>query len=126
MDKAQVRKSLLKRYSLVLLVLAVYYVLRSRDIITIRCPFRLITGHRCPGCGATAMCLHLAKGEIKEAFRSNAVLFFLFPLMAAAASVKLIFVPRSMMSDSKAYRITVLTVIVILLAFWILRNIIGI
>ena len=35
--------------------------------IWIRCPFRQITGLRCPGCGITAMCLSILRGNFAEA-----------------------------------------------------------
>ena len=126
MDKAQIRKRLLRRYAAVLLVLGLYYVLVTKGIFAFKCPFRLITGHKCPGCGASAMCLHFARGELHSAFASNPVLFFLFPLMAVCAAVKLVFVPRIMMPESKVYKAVILGVVVLLLGFGIVRNIFSI
>ena len=47
------------------------------------CPFRLVTGLSCPGCGVTRMLLHLLRLDFAAAFRSNAVLLCLLPVLAA-------------------------------------------
>lgn len=33
------------------------------------CPFRLLTGHRCPGCGMGHAVVHAMRGEWAESFR---------------------------------------------------------
>ena len=43
----------------------------------IPCPFRLITGLSCPGCGVTRMCLSLFHLDFSGAFRANPALMIL-------------------------------------------------
>ena len=42
-----------------------------------RCPFRLLTGFECPGCGTTRALHQLLHGNIEQAFRLNPMLFVL-------------------------------------------------
>jgi hypothetical protein len=46
------------------------------------CPFRLVTGLPCPGCGLTRSWVYLAHGDFSEALRANP---FGYVTMAAAA-----------------------------------------
>ena len=45
-----------------------------------RCPFNLLTGLQCPGCGTTRALHHLLHGRIREALHLNAMLFVLLPV----------------------------------------------
>ena len=124
-EKSRIRRSLLKRYSIALAVLVIYYILRSAELLSVPCPFHYVTGLRCPGCGMTRMCLHLAKGEFGAAFECNAVMFFLAPLFVLVAVTKLILVPEFLTPECKAYRAAEIVILIILLVFWVLRNIFG-
>ena len=44
------------------------------------CPFKLLTGVPCPGCGMTRAYLHLFEGDIQGAFYFHP-LFWLIPLL---------------------------------------------
>lgn len=44
-----------------------------------RCPFFQITGLLCPGCGATRALAALLRGDIREAWRQNALVILLLP-----------------------------------------------
>jgi hypothetical protein len=39
--------------------------------LPITCPFRLLTGLRCPGCGLTRAIVHLGRGEFAASWRSH-------------------------------------------------------
>ena len=47
------------------------------------CPFRLVTGLACPGCGITTMLLALGRGDIAAAFAANPFLFATAPVPLA-------------------------------------------
>lgn len=47
------------------------------------CPFRLVTGLACPGCGITTMLLALGRGNIAAAFAANPFLFATAPVPLA-------------------------------------------
>lgn len=59
-------------------VFAVFYM---RTGIGIPCPLRAFTGLKCPGCGATRMCISLLKGDLAAAWQYNPVLCCLLPLL---------------------------------------------
>ena len=46
----------------------------------IPCPFRLITGLKCPGCGITTMILALGRGDVGAALAANPFLLVTLPL----------------------------------------------
>ena len=48
------------------------------------CPFRLLTGLQCPGCGTTRAVHHLLHGRVEEAFRLNPMLFVLMAVALCA------------------------------------------
>lgn len=48
----------------------------------IPCPFHLVTGFLCPGCGITTMLVALSRLDIQAAFRANPFLFCTLPLLA--------------------------------------------
>lgn len=49
------------------------------------CLFHSLTGYQCPGCGATRAARLLLQGELREAFRMNALFVLLLPVAAAGA-----------------------------------------
>ena len=46
----------------------------------IPCPFRLVTGYQCPGCGLTHCILALLRGDLVAAYRANGFLLILSPV----------------------------------------------
>lgn len=110
-------------YALAVMVL---YALEIRLIgFRIPCPFRFLTGLRCPGCGITGMLLNMLKGDFRSAFDCNQVLFFLVPLIALTAAVKIAVMPRFLTQESRFYRISVVVILIVLLGFGVLRNLYG-
>lgn len=66
---------------LVLGVGLLYGIFVSWSGIAIPCPFRRVTGLKCPGCGVTQMCVALLHLDLRTAFYSNQMLFVLFPVL---------------------------------------------
>lgn len=46
-----------------------------------QCPFFILTGLKCPGCGTARALHHILHGNIAEAFRYNPFLAFAMPVM---------------------------------------------
>ncbi len=58
-----------------------YAVFVSVTGLFIPCPFRLLTGFLCPGCGVSHLCLALLHVDFMAAWTANPGLFLLLPLL---------------------------------------------
>ncbi len=90
-----------------------------------RCPILMTTGLKCPGCGSQRMVHALLNGHIAEAFRYNALLTLLMPLILALVVVEPMRnrFPRIYMALNAQWLIVT---VMILMGLWtILRNIFG-
>ncbi len=57
------------------------------------CAFRIVTGHRCPGCGSTRAFLYMFRLEPLNAMRANVfspITFALTTLTASRAAIRLL------------------------------------
>jgi hypothetical protein len=83
-----------------------------------QCPFRLLTGLDCPGCGTTRALHHLLHGRVEEAFRFNPMLFVLLAVaLFALPSILRGRQPRFLMQPWFAW-----TAFFVLTSYWIVRN----
>lgn len=83
-----------------------------------RCPFHLLTGLQCPGCGSTRAMHQLLHGHVGEAFRLNPMLFVLFAVaLCAVPSVMRGRSPRFLQQPWFAW-----TSFFVLTGYWIVRN----
>lgn len=121
-----------------LLALAIIYLLAGIFFgFYIPCPFRTLTGLKCPGCGMSHAATHLAMAasslissdtaqahdQIIEALRSNALFIPIFAYLIYA------FVQFCIYKDlgkTKISRVIDAAFLVVVLIWWILRNIINI
>ncbi|WP_294500331.1 DUF2752 domain-containing protein [uncultured Gemmiger sp.] len=67
----------------VLLAAGLAYGLFAARFGGVPCPFRLVTGLKCPGCGITTLLLAVGRGNLAAAFAANPFLFCTWPLPAA-------------------------------------------
>lgn len=90
------------------------------------CPFKLATGLDCPGCGGTRALHKLLTGHLVAALDFNvlAVLAFPFILWGLFAWFTRAFGGPSWRGFSLSNRWTAVAVVV-LLAFWVVRNVPG-
>ena len=124
-----------RRVGLILIVIlltgiAVVYKYLDPAVVPIfpRCPFRLLTGYLCPGCGSQRAIHHLLNLDLPGAWRMNPLLVIALPYLALV----LLLQPLAHRSPRCArlrdllvgYRASVLILVVILL-FWIGRNIVA-
>lgn len=72
----------LRTLALVLAAGAAYAVLAAR-FGGLPCPFRLVTGLQCPGCGVTTLLLCLLRADWQGAWATNPFLLATLPLLAA-------------------------------------------
>ena len=66
-----------------LILLFTYYFLHIYTGLSIPCPFRLLTGFKCPGCGITSMLFSMINFRFKEAFYYNPLVFIMLPFIIA-------------------------------------------
>lgn len=105
-------------------IIVIYYYIFKKFGIAIPCLFHKITGLHCPGCGLTRMLIALWKGNIKEAFMYNQLLFILLPffLIDVIYSIYLYITAKE---DQIRKRIPkyVPTILMIVLLIWgVIRN----
>jgi hypothetical protein len=87
------------------------------------CPFRLLTGFTCPGCGTTRALHQILHGHFETAFTLNPLLifaipFFIFAFMRYSVTVMRGGVPRPNALPAPY----IYAVFFIILSFWIFRN----
>ena len=93
-----------------------------------RCPFRLLTGYLCPGCGSQRAIHHLLNLDLPGAWRMNPLLVIALPYLLLGLILK----PLSrhngrgtrLYDQLYGYQASVVALVVIVL-FWIGRNIVA-
>src|SRR5215831_12007191 len=87
------------------------------------CPFRLLTGLQCPGCGITRALHQLAHGHVVAAFELNPLTFLLLPvagfLMIAFTRSAFRGTPMPLLKIPDRY-VWLMTALII--CFWVIRN----
>ena len=101
-----------------------YFLPQVEMVIHFQCPFHLLTGYYCPGCGSSRGLYSLMHGNIIEAMRNNLLMVISLPYLIysfvlfsykeiSGKELKRIFI--------KPYYIWLLLAFILL--FWVLRNI---
>lgn len=126
----------MKRRSRIIIVSAVLLVIIALIVVyTVfdpaaghfpRCPFNVLTGLKCPGCGSQRAIHALLHGDIAAAARYN--LFILPALAALPAFFAVEYCPQRVPRLTRTLRTATACYIVfaIIMLWWILRNIIDI
>lgn len=117
------RKKVIKKVLLLFFLGISYIILVDIFHIGFICVFHEITGLECPGCGITRCILSILKGNFKEAFHYNMLIFVSLPFVI----VYTVYVSYNYIKGKEYYKINnkfecFLLIIVIL--FGIIRNII--
>ncbi len=102
----------------------IYYALDpSSSAAFPSCGFLTLTGYKCPGCGSQRAIHALLNGDVAAAFRYNAMLFIAAPwiLLCLFAETQRVRNPRLYARLHPSLLIWLFLVIV--LAWWLLRNI---
>ena len=93
-------------------------------LVILLTPLRFLTGFQCPGCGVTRMVLDLLKLDVRQAFRDNAFVLLILPVLVPWGIYR---TKKYIEEDSPEYSIFELILLGILLAgavlFGIIRNI---
>lgn len=87
------------------------------------CPFRLLTGFTCPGCGTTRALHQILHGDFAAAFVLNPVLVLAIPFLLFALLRYSVIVMRGGVPRPNALPAPFIYVIfVVIVSFWIFRN----
>jgi len=106
-------------------VLFVFYTLDpAEQPVFPRCPFLLLTGYECPGCGSQRAIHSLLHFDFKAAFRYNALMVPVIPYVLIGIYLQCFGGSRRHPKIEKIFygRWSALTVLVLVFAFWIGRN----
>ena len=87
------------------------------------CPFRLVTGLLCPGCGSQRAVHALLHGEVGAAFLLNPMMVVAIPYVVALLSSQS-FMPNSMWAKRLSGRYAITLTGVSILLYWIGRNLV--
>lgn len=90
-----------------------------------KCPFLLLTGLKCPGCGTQRALHQLLNLDLCQAFRYNALMVMSIPLLAfliSAEALKVRFPKLYRIGTSPVLSWSILAAVV---SWWVLRNIFG-
>jgi len=91
---------------------------------TLPCPWYEFTGLLCPGCGLQRATHALLHGDFRSAFEANPLVFLLLPLTVAV--IVTWYVERCFDVPAARFRMpvwVVILLIVVVLLFWVLRNV---
>ena len=87
------------------------------------CPFRLLTGFSCPGCGTTRALHEILHGHFAAAFMLNPLLLLAIPFLLFALLRYSVIVMRGGVPRPNALPAPVIyALFVFIVSFWILRN----
>ncbi len=108
----------------IFLIAGIIYFIITQFGIAIPCIFRRITGFLCPGCGISRMCISIIKLDFYSAFRYNQACFLIMPLLLSIFARRFYcYVRYGEAVNEKWMTVVSIIILVILIAFGILRNI---
>lgn len=99
MSASHVKRLLLGAAVLLALGLA-YAAFASATGLLIPCPFRTVTGWKCPGCGVSHLCLALLRLDFAAAWAANPGLFCALPVLVVLLGTEV----RRYVSGAAAFR----------------------
>lgn len=103
-------------------IILYHYFDPTESVIAPKCPFLLLTGWQCPGCGSQRAIHSFLNGHIIEGIRYNYLLLpslvYVIMMTLAASGSRL----RHAMTSSTACYV----ILVVFLAWWLVRNLIHV
>ncbi|MCW0483449.1 DUF2752 domain-containing protein [Gaoshiqia sediminis] len=91
-----------------------------------KCPFRELTGLKCPGCGSQRAAHYLLNFNIFNAIKENVILVLSIPYIMTGLVFDSLKKPNENILKWRKIlfgRIAIFVILTIIIAFWILRNI---
>ncbi len=107
-----------------LFAIATYWLFDPSEYIFPRCPVYMLTGWECPGCGSQRALHALLNGDIAEAWRLNAFLLCMAPVIALLLFSEFFRDRYPRLNRVVTSRPAVITFVALIVAWTILRNVI--
>jgi len=101
-----------------------YFNNPTEGSIFLSCPFKLVSGYNCPGCGSQRAIHQLLHGNIEAAFRLNPLMLLSLPLIIYGLGTKIrnfIFGTSSRVQLFYS-NIFIYTYFSIAIIYWVIRN----
>ena len=90
-----------------------------------RCPFLMLTGLKCPGCGTQRAIHALLHGDVLSALLFNALLPVSIPLLLLYGYAELVRTRKPRFYNRVNSVTAILAVLIVVIVWWIVRNIFG-
>ena len=90
-----------------------------------RCPFLMLTGLKCPGCGTQRAIHALLHGDVLSALHFNALLPVSIPLLLLYGYAELVRTRKPRFYNRVNSVSAILAVLIVVIVWWIVRNICG-
>lgn len=90
-----------------------------------RCPFLMLTGLKCPGCGTQRAIHALLHGDVLAALRFNALLPVSIPLLLLYGYAEVVRTRKPRFYNRVNSVTAILAVLIVVIVWWIVRNIFG-
>jgi putative effector of murein hydrolase LrgA (UPF0299 family) len=106
-------------------VVLFYFLFDARKITWLpQCPFHVLTGLYCPGCGSQRALSSLLDGEFLQATRFNVLMVASLPLLFYSAMVQVINKTSGITLIQKIFysSLFVRVVLIVIIVFWVVRN----
>lgn len=112
--------------SILLAGAAMYFIFDpSENSLFPKCPFLLITGYKCPGCGSQRVIHSLLQGDVIAAFKYNALMVLSLPVIALYGYAELVRTKKARLYRRLCDSRVIWSIFVIVVAWWVLRNVFG-
>lgn len=102
-----------------------FFIDPSSSPVFPKCPFKVMTGMQCPGCGSQRAIHALLHGDIPSAWRFNALLVISVPVLAVMLPVQFMRRRHPQLYLKVFCTATIWTTFAVVTAWWIARNVWG-
>jgi hypothetical protein len=106
-------------------VFLIYYFNNpSQNSLFLPCPFKLVSGYNCPGCGSQRAIHQLLHGQLAAAFKLNPLMVLSLPLIVYGLGTKVVnYIFETSYRVKLFYsNVFIFTYFAIAVIYWIVRN----
>ena len=114
-------------FLVLLIVVAIFYfsINPATNKYMPRCLFLVITGYKCPGCGCQRAVHALLHGNFLDALRFNAFFVVALPVIAIYLFNDYTHLIPNKMSEVITHHYTIAALAIVVMLWWVLRNVLD-